>query len=72
MLRDREQGSKAIRAVHQSLSQSFKRIGGGEEQERRKEKRRKEKKEEGTYNNTIPLSLSNLFPIQSKEIRSFM
>jgi hypothetical protein len=42
--------------------------GGGEEEE---EKRRRRKKE-GTYNNTIPLSLSNLFPIQSKEIRSFM
>lgn len=32
----------------------------------------KNREKEGTYNNTIPLSLSNLFSIQSKEIRSFM
>ena len=36
-----------------------------------KEEEKKRKKEE-TYNNTIPLSLSNLFSIQTKEIRSFM
>ena len=66
MLRDRGQGSKVIRADYQSLSLGSKRIGG-----RRREEGGEERRKE-TYNNPIPLSLSNLFPIQSKEIRSFM